>query len=70
MKIKSIKLDKPIGNAANKVTFGVCAACDPRVDKESRERTQNIIAMIADELATKVKMPTEEHININISITC
>ena len=38
-------------------TFGVCAACDPRIDKESRDRTANIIETIADLIATHVKMP-------------
>ena len=39
------------------MTFGVCAACDPRIDKESRDRTINIIEIIADIIATNVKMP-------------
>ena len=39
------------------MTFGVCAACDPRIDKESRDRTTNIIEIIADIIATNVKMP-------------
>ena len=39
------------------MTFGVCAACDPRIDKESRDRTANIIEIIADVIATRVKMP-------------
>jgi len=38
-------------------TFGICAACDPRIDKESRDRTANIIETIADLIATHVKMP-------------
>jgi L-fucose isomerase len=39
------------------MTFGVCAACDPRIDKESRDRTVNIIEIISEIIATKVKMP-------------
>ena len=39
------------------VTFGVCAACDPRIDEESRTRTQNIVSIIADVIAENVKMP-------------
>jgi L-fucose isomerase len=42
---------------ASIMTFGVCAACDPRIDQESRERTANIIEVIADAIAGKVKMP-------------
>ena len=39
------------------MTFGVCAACDPRIDRESRDRTANIVETIADVIADKVKMP-------------
>ena len=39
------------------VTFGVCAAGDPRIDQASRERTVNIIHTIADEIAARVTMP-------------
>jgi len=39
------------------LTFGVCAACDPRIDRESRDRTANIVEIIADIIATHVKMP-------------
>jgi len=39
------------------MTFGVCAACDPRIDKESRDRTTNIIEVIAEIMASSVKMP-------------
>jgi L-fucose isomerase len=35
----------------------VCAACDPRIDQESRDRTTNIIEIIADVIGTQVKMP-------------
>ncbi|HDZ20918.1 hypothetical protein LCGC14_0315660 [marine sediment metagenome] len=38
-------------------TFGVCATCDPRVDKESRQRARNIVAMVAGAIAGKVVMP-------------
>jgi L-fucose isomerase len=46
---------KKIGPAT--VTFGVCAACDPRIDQPSRERTANIVEMIAEAIAGRVKMP-------------
>lgn len=39
------------------VTFGVCAACDPRIDRAARERTANIVEIVADVIAEKVKMP-------------
>jgi L-fucose isomerase len=39
------------------VTFGVFAACDPRIDQESRDRTRNIVEILAGILAREVKMP-------------
>lgn len=46
------------------VTFGVCAACDPRVDAESRQRTVNIIHTIADTIASQVTMPDGRPVNV------
>ena len=37
------------------VTFGVCAACDPRIDADSRQRTLNIVEMVAGVVAGNVK---------------
>ena len=37
------------------VVFGVCAAGDPRIDPESRQRSVNIIKMISDSLANRYK---------------
>ncbi|MGC9453886.1 MAG: hypothetical protein ACP5HU_03395 [Phycisphaerae bacterium] len=39
------------------VTFGVCAASDPRIDDESRQRCVNIVEMVANIVADEVKMP-------------
>ncbi len=39
------------------VTFGVCAAGDPRIDQPSRERTVNIVHTIAEAVAAGVSMP-------------
>lgn len=61
----AIKLsDKLTGSVNKEITFGICAACDPRIDEESRIRTQNIIEKIAGELATAVKLPTGETIKV------
>ncbi len=46
------------------VTFGVCATGDPRVDKASRERARNIIGMVADAVAKRVKMPDGRAVNV------
>ena len=43
--------------APSVITFGVCAACDPRIDTQSRDRTVNIVETIADLIASRVKMP-------------
>ena len=37
--------------------IGVFATCDPRIDKESRERSANIVEMAADRLAEAIKLP-------------
>jgi len=39
------------------VTFGVCATCDPRIDRASRERATNITQMVAETIAGAVNMP-------------
>ncbi|MCD6405619.1 MAG: hypothetical protein J7M19_07320 [Planctomycetes bacterium] len=41
----------------HRVTFGVFATCDPRIDKASRERAANIVSMSADTIASRVTMP-------------
>jgi len=51
------KLPAATKAAARTVTFGVCATSDPRIDKESRQRCVNILAMVADVVARGVKMP-------------
>ncbi len=58
-KLASIKSNK---HAA--VTFGICATCDPRLDKESRERAVNIVSMIAEAVAGKVTMPCGEPVDV------
>ncbi len=46
------------------VTFGVCATGDPRIDKASRERAANIVAMTADVVAAGVKMPDGSDVDV------
>jgi len=43
--------------APRRVTFGVFATCDPRIDAASRTRAVNIVQMAADLLAERVRMP-------------
>ena len=47
----------------NVVTFGVCAAGDPRIDQESRDRTANVIKTVAEIIAQRVKMPDGTPVN-------
>jgi len=46
------------------VTFGVCATSDPRIDAESRRRCVNIIEMVAEKIAGKVKMPDGRAVDV------
>ncbi len=46
------------------VTFGVCAACDPRIDEASRKRAVNIVEMVAGEIAKSVKEPSGEPVGV------
>jgi len=41
----------------NTPAIGVFAAGDPRIDKDSRLRGQNVVKMVADVLAERVKLP-------------
>ncbi len=61
---KAIQLPSQVKAKNNKVTFGVCAACDPRIDKPSRQRTLNIIKTIADIIAKTVTMPDGSPVNV------
>ncbi len=48
----------------SKVTFGVFACCDPRIDRESRDRTRNIVEILAEIIAKEVKMPDGSAVNV------
>ena len=39
--------------------IGVFSPCDPRIDDASRQRAQNIIAMVADTVSGKVVLPDQ-----------
>ncbi len=59
---KRLSASRQAGKKA--VTFGVCAACDPRVDKQSRGRALNIVEMIAGVVANKVKTPDGSPVSV------
>jgi len=54
---KSTRLPETSALAAEPMTFGVFATCDPRVDEASRRRSRNIAGMVADAVAENVRMP-------------
>ena len=61
---KAIKLSAPEKPEPGRVTFGVCGTGDPRIDEESRRRAANIVGLVADEIARRVKMPDGTPVNV------
>ncbi|MBM4049414.1 MAG: hypothetical protein FJ279_30330, partial [Planctomycetes bacterium] len=61
---KAEKLPLVKKTSTQRITFGVFATCDPRVDKASRARATNIIEMAADIIAERVKMPDGKPVNV------
>ena len=61
---KAKKLPSSTKATPHVVTFGVCAACDPRIDKAARDRTANIIETIAGIIAEEVTMPDGTAVNV------
>ncbi len=56
---------KPIRKAKPKnPVIGVFSPCDPRIDDASRQRSQNIIAMVANALSGKVVLPDQTPIDV------
>ncbi|MGD9109444.1 MAG: hypothetical protein PVG93_00755 [Phycisphaerales bacterium] len=44
--------------------IGVFAPCDPRIDKASRQRAENIVAMIADAISGEIVLPDKKPVEI------
>jgi len=44
--------------------IGVFAPCDPRIDKDSRRRAQNIVKMVAEAIGAKVVLPDKTAIPV------
>ena len=55
--MEPIKLDLSNISGPGECVIGVFAPCDPRIDRESRERVVNIIKMTAEVVSGKVKKP-------------
>lgn len=51
-------------NKQSTISIGVCAACDPRIYEDSRQRTINIVEMIADYIQGQLKVPTGEAVKV------
>ncbi|MBN2263169.1 MAG: hypothetical protein JW735_09655 [Prolixibacteraceae bacterium] len=51
-------------NTQNQVVIGVCATCDPRIDSEARQRSVNIIEMVANKIAGKITVPDTNNVKI------
>ncbi len=53
------------GNMNPKVpVIGVFAPCDPRIDKDSRRRSQNIVKSVADAISGKVVLPDNNAVEV------
>jgi len=61
---KAICLSRKIFSEVKNPVIGVFAPCDPRIDKDSRKRVQNIIQMTADVLAEKSKLVDGSSVNV------
>ena len=48
----------------NSITIGVFATCDPRIDEAARQRTVNIVEMIAGHISTQLSIPTNEEVKV------
>jgi len=53
---KAVKAGRREGESVRYPVIGVFSPCDPRIDKQSRERVVNIIKMAADIIADRVKL--------------
>ena len=61
---KAKKLSPNVNAKSRVITFGVCAASDPRIDVESRRRCVNVVEMVASAVAERVKMPDGKAVNV------
>ncbi|MGB2997406.1 MAG: hypothetical protein WBC59_02065 [Phycisphaerae bacterium] len=54
---KAKRLSEKVEAKPGVVTFGVFATGDPRIDEPSRRRASNIVGLVAEVVAARVKMP-------------
>lgn len=60
-------LDTNVNTATGGPVIGICATCDPRIDKDARQRAQNIIKMAADIVAGEIKLPSGDEVPVVFS---
>ncbi|MFI4912731.1 MAG: hypothetical protein ACIAQZ_13785 [Sedimentisphaeraceae bacterium JB056] len=58
------KLEAACGIGPKKPVIGVFAPCDPRIDNDSRVRTQNIVKHVADSVSGKIMLPGNEAVDV------
>ena len=54
---KAEKIGRGSANASMAPVVGVFATCDPRINAASRKRSQNIVSMVAEVIADRLRMP-------------
>lgn len=57
-------LSRKAKRITGKPIIGVFAPCDPRIDKESRERSNNLVKHVAEELAGKIILPDSSAVEV------
>ena len=62
--VKAKKLGLSRKSSLKAPAIGVFAACDPRIDRESRDRTVNIVEMTADTISGAVLLPDGSPVNV------
>jgi L-fucose isomerase len=55
--MKAVKLNNTTKKSTMGPVVGLFATCDPRIDDASRRRSQNIIKMAADAVASQLRLP-------------
>jgi len=65
--MKAIKLPGIEDVHPSKPVIGIFATCDPRIDKESRIRSTNIVQMTADIVAENIRLPDEAPVPVVFS---
>ncbi len=53
-----------LAGEAKGVVFGICGTGDPRIDAESRQRCANIVEILADRIADRVRMPDGKPVEV------